>query len=117
MDSCAVGSKFHLLHVTLPNYNPFLTGFHLSSAIKHFVVFFVFGSLMCLLVYSYRSKYTQTGIIAFASAGLYSVTDEVQQYFTPTRYATIEDIAVNVIGVACGIVVVVLLHKLWRRLS
>jgi VanZ family protein len=47
--------------------------------------------------------------LAFALGTLYAASDEVHQAFVPGRMGSLVDVAIDAIGVACGIV-------LWQRL-
>jgi VanZ family protein len=51
-------------------------------------------------------------LISIASAILYGVSDEIHQYFVPSRNADIMDVVANMIGSICG----VYFYHLWRIL-
>ena len=48
--------------------------------------------------------------IAFAAGVLYAVSDEVHQSFVAGRQGSALDVAIDALGVACGVV-------LWQRLA
>ena len=41
--------------------------------------------------------------ISIASATLYGISDEIHQYFVPSRYAEMADVVANTIGSICGV--------------
>ena len=50
-------------------------------------------------------------LISITSATLYGISDEIHQYFVPTRQADIMDVIANTIGSICG----VLLYYWWKN--
>ena len=48
--------------------------------------------------------------ISIASATLYGISDEIHQYFVPSRYAEMADVVANTIGSICG----VYLYHRWK---
>jgi len=62
-----------------------------------------FGVLGALLVRAMRSP-----VLAFALGTLYAVSDEVHQALVPGRMGSPVDVAIDAVGVACGVV-------LWRK--
>ena len=41
--------------------------------------------------------------ISIASAALYGISDEIHQYFVPSRHADVMDVIANTIGSICGV--------------
>jgi VanZ family protein len=49
--------------------------------------------------------------ISMASATLYGISDEIHQYFVPTRHADIMDVIANTIGSVCGVYI----YSRWKN--
>ena len=73
----------------------------LLRKIAHAAEFAVLGALLARAL---RSAWP-----AFALGALYAVSDEVHQAFVPGRQGSVLDVAIDVVGVGCGVV-------LWQRL-
>ena len=70
--------------------------------IAHAAEFAVLGALLARAV--------GTAWLAFALGALYAVSDEVHQSFVPGRQGSALDVAIDVVGVALGVV-------LWQRVA
>lgn len=76
----------------------------ISQDIKHFAEFTVLGILM---INFFIQDIPQPKILAITFATyfsiFYGVFDEVHQHFVPTRYCTIHDMTINMLGSISGI--------------
>ena len=89
---------------TLPNTSPVLgVGITLSQATKHFIEFSILGLLVANVIL--RFNHTPKLNISFSifTAIFYGISDEIHQYFVPTRWCTIEDMLIDSLGVICGV--------------
>ena len=92
-------------------------GYHLLEAVRqqeiyetaslivrklaHFSEFALLGFLVRLLMRSYRLK--RGGLLAWVSATLYAVTDEVHQMFSAGRGPSPVDVGIDSLGAATGV--------------
>ena len=50
-----------------------------------------------------KSNPNKVIFVSIVSAVLYGISDEIHQYFVPSRYADILDVAANTLGSICGV--------------
>lgn len=81
--------------------------------LAHFSEFALLGMLSYLNIIEYTSKRT-IGLSIILSF-IYSITDEVHQYFVPGRYCSIIDIFIDACGAIVGIIFIHLLIKKWKK--
>lgn len=92
------GSELQSLFPFFDNLNP-----------GHIVAYFVLGPLYYLALTKY--KHRRPFMKAFLLCLLFGITDEIHQYFIPTRYPDIYDLARDLLGTGIGLVVVFLVQK------
>ncbi len=82
----------------------------------HFLAYMMLGilSMTALLQYSLKSKRRFAAAILICSC--YAVTDEIHQLFVPGRSCRITDVFIDSCGAAVGILLVMLIYRLWKRL-
>jgi len=85
-------------------------GFLVDSAIKHFVEFSILGIFMAnVFLQLARENVFNRGFLTFsvsvAFSAFYGVLDEVHQSFVPTRYSTILDMLINMMGSIVGVAI------------
>jgi VanZ family protein len=86
---------------SIPDLGTGLGGWDLAlRKIAHAAEYAVLGALLV--------RATGKAGLAFALATIYAVSDEVHQAFVPGRMASVLDIAIDTVGVACGVV-------LWQK--
>ncbi|KAF1085585.1 VanZ like family protein [Sporotomaculum syntrophicum] len=92
------GSELQYLFPLIDNFNP-----------GHLIAYFVLGLLFYLALhrYNHRHPYWQAMLFCF----LYGITDEIHQYFVPTRYPDIYDLARDLLGAGLGLATVYLLKR------
>lgn len=78
----------------------------------HFVAYALLGILFfrAYETLPIKNNYKLLIFISIASATLYGISDEIHQYFVPSRYAEVADVVANTIGSICG----VFLYYRWR---
>ena len=69
----------------------------------HLLVYFVLGYLMISTLKEFRLVDKRTYIFAIILCILYSISDEVHQYFVPGRSAGIVDVAIDTVGASLGV--------------
>jgi VanZ family protein len=83
---------------SIPDLGTGLGGWDLAlRKIAHAAEYAVLGALLL--------RATGKAGLAFALATIYAVSDEVHQAFVPGRLGSVLDVAVDAVGVACGVVV------------
>jgi len=85
-------------------------GFYIDQAIKHFAEFSILGILMANVFWQLTSEITfhkvfVTFFVSSVFSALYGVSDEIHQYFVPTRYCTVFDVLTNIVGSMTGVFV------------
>lgn len=81
----------------------------------HFSEYALLGALSFLHFSRYIDRYKY--IISFIFASLYSITDEIHQYFVPGRTCQLEDIITDSVGALCGLLFCFLLTLIVRKIS
>jgi len=69
-----------------------------QSFIAHFVLYFILGFFFMNFLHFYVKNTIKKILYYFLLIILYSVFDEIHQYFVPGRYFEIIDILTNIIG-------------------
>jgi len=92
-------------------------GFDIDQSIKHFVEFSILGILVANIFWQLTKEITfNRSFVTFSSSSvfsaLYGVSDEIHQYFVPTRYCTTFDILTDIAGSITGVFVFLLCVRL-----
>ena len=74
----------------------------------HFSVYMLMGVAAATAMTCYDVTLLTAGSAAFIICGLYSVTDEVHQYFVPGRSCEARDVLIDSAGALVGIVILLL---------
>lgn len=94
--------------------NAELTFFIRKSA--HFLEYFLLGSLLFSAFYqTFELKKWALTLLASAAGILYAASDEWHQAFVPGRSPRLTDVALDSVGVICGVFGVLLLWLCWQR--
>lgn len=82
----------------------------------HFVAYALLGILFyrAFETLPLKDNYKLLIFISIASATLYGISDEIHQYFVPSRYADMADVVANTIGSICG-VYLYYRWKFWKK--
>lgn len=72
-------------------------GVTLRGALLHLVAYAVLGALV--------RRAGANGAVAVAAATVYGLTDELHQAFVPGRDAAAADVAFDLLGAACGVLI------------
>ena len=92
---------------------------HFWDKLVHFLVYAVLGVLFLIPLAEARlSQVTmgKAGMAVFLSA-LYGAFDEVHQAFTPERTPDVRDLLADALGAALGVVVILLLKVIVKKLG
>ena len=87
--------------------------FDFSDKLLHAMVYAVLGMLLYRAFNSMPKRPTTAGkaLWSIFLTALYGASDEVHQYFVPSRFAELSDFAADAIGGILGVLVAVVLHK------
>ena len=83
----------------------FFFNFVFSAELKHIIMYSILGFLSTLFFSAYlkhRTFLRLTSLSLFTPI-FYGVTDELHQFFVPTRFCTLEDITADSIGSIIGV--------------
>jgi len=71
----------------------------------HMLAYALLGALFCRAYGSLRlgDKFWHLALLSVLSAGLYGISDEIHQYFVPSRSAEVMDAAADFFGAAWGV--------------
>jgi len=91
---------------------------HLFRKFAHFVEYFIFFLLLYRGVRAGRRGFHWSwGLVAWAIAAIYSLSDEFHQTFVPSRGASIWDSLLDSVAALVALLVVFLLYRYHRRAS
>lgn len=85
----------------------------LPAKLAHVAVYSILAALLYFALAPWRWLGWGHPLIAFAGATLYGVSDEFHQSFVPLRTAAWTDVALDALGAALVLLVLVLLRR-WR---
>lgn len=85
--------------------------------LAHFSIYTVVGILMMSLMSIYKIKEVNKVCISLIVGMLYACTDEIHQIFIPERTALITDVLIDTLGVGTGIILVILVSKLIKKMK
>ena len=71
----------------------------------HMLGYALLGALFCRAYGSLRlgGKFWLVALLSVLSTGLYGISDEIHQYFVPSRSADVMDVAADFVGAAWGV--------------
>ncbi len=85
--------------------------------IAHFSIYTVVGLLLMGLMSTYRLKENDRISISLIIGVIYASTDEIHQAFIPERTAQITDVIIDSMGVLLGILCILLVTKLFQKVT
>ncbi len=74
-----------------------------------------FAVLGFLIAFGFFDKFKQHHLLSFGV--IFAVSDEIHQYFVPSRYFDVFDILMDIIGVLMGFISYLLLYKIIHQLK
>jgi len=92
------GNELHTLFPFLNNLNP-----------GHIIAYFVLGPLFYLPLHKYH--YNHPFLKALLLCFFYGLTDEIHQYFIPTRCPDVSDLLRDIFGAGLGLAAVYLVRR------
>lgn len=84
------------------------------SIIYHFAVFFMFAFFLLLTIKKENLDFNAIFITLLISIA-YSFLDEIHQFFTPNRFASLKDVLIDVIGIICGICLIKIIENFNKK--
>jgi len=91
-------------------------GLGVPSSIKHLGEFAILGILMANVMLQ-LSPVMKTIFYSTLFSGSYGVLDEVHQAFVPSRFCTVNDMTVNVLGATVGVAFFLAMLKIIRKIN
>ena len=85
--------------------------------IAHFSIYTVVGFLLMALCSTYKLKEMNRISISLIVGVIYASSDEIHQCFTPGRGPQVTDVIIDTMGVLLGILLIMLVIKLYRKMS
>lgn len=76
--------------------------------LAHFTLFFVLASLYYYFLSAFGNRIEKNALLAFCSAAVYAVTDEIHQYFVPGRTMQLSDLVTDSMGAALAVALIML---------
>lgn len=84
--------------------------------IAHFSIYTVVGILLMALFETYKMQEMNRFSISLILGVIYASSDEIHQYFTPGRGPLITDVIIDTMGVLLGILLVMLVQKIYFKI-
>lgn len=79
-------------------------GIKFEDLIAHACVYSVLGYLICLALFHKRIAVSSGLLWLACTIGvLYGITDEVHQYFIPSRFSSVSDAVADAVGIIIGV--------------
>lgn len=85
--------------------------------LAHFSIYTLLGILIMNYVLTYKRSLYQSGITSLFFGFVYAITDEIHQLFIEGRSCEFRDVCIDTLGVLTGILIVVIITKIYRKLS
>lgn len=90
---------------------------HFVRKLAHFSLYTIVGFLTMSLISTYNLKKSKKIAISQIIGSTYAITDEIHQSFIPGRAASIKDVGIDSLGVIFGVLIVVILAKIVKKLK
>lgn len=88
---------------------------HPIRKLAHFAEYACMGILVFLLWRPWRKPSLRLGLLTIIWVFVSAMGDEIHQYFVPGRYSSLADVCLDTLGGAFGLLVCILLERLYRR--
>lgn len=85
--------------------------------VAHFSIYTVVGLLLMGLMSTYKIKEIDRISISLIIGVIYASADEIHQAFIPARTAQITDVLIDSMGVLLGILCILLITKLFQKVT
>lgn len=95
---------------------PFRFLYHNLRKVAHFSEFALLGAEMTLFLLPYKHMRALCYAVGLACCAAVALLDEGIQYFVPGRAASFVDVGIDTAGAACGMLLLVALAAICRRL-
>lgn len=85
--------------------------------LAHFSIYTLLGMLIMNFMVTFKRSFYQCAITSVFFGFLYACSDEIHQFFIPGRSCEFRDICIDTLGVITGIIIVILITKLYRKIT
>lgn len=92
-------------------------GIIISASVKHVSAYAILGILMSVVIAQVSNKTLSIIFYSSTFSSCYGIFDEIHQYFVPTRYCTLLDMYINIIGSITGVLFYLVLSRYTRWVS
>lgn len=83
----------------------------------HFSIYTLLGVLSMNFALTFETKEYKKAIIVFLFCIFYAITDEIHQFFILGRSCELRDVCIDSLGALTGIVLTVIVTKLYRKIK
>lgn len=83
----------------------------------HFSIYALLGFWIINFALTYRGSDYKKVLWSWIFGTVYAITDEIHQLFIPGRSGEIRDVCIDLLGVLTGILVVVIIMYLYKRIN
>ncbi len=87
----------------------------LIRKLAHFSIYAIGGVITIWHIGTYKISTPKAVLLSQTFGILYATTDEIHQYFVPGRACQLRDVTIDALGVATGIVAVLIIKKMRRE--
>lgn len=88
---------------------------HIIRKIAHFSIYTLVGILLMSLCKTYNLKEFDRFSISLISGLIYASSDEIHQAFVPGRGPMLTDVLIDTSGVTVGILLVIVIFKIYKK--
>lgn len=90
--------------------NPYIRKF------AHYSLYTIGGIFIIISLKQYKNLSEKKKIIISLALGiLYAISDEIHQYYVPGRSAKIQDVYIDTLGIATGVILILTIVKLYNH--
>ena len=83
--------------------------------LAHFSIYTLGGVLIYCFADTFEIKNKFRIMYSILAGFIYSITDELHQYFVPGRSCEIRDICIDTLGIITGVIIVLVIKKIIKR--
>lgn len=87
----------------------------LIRKLAHFSIYAIGGMIIFWHIGTYKISILKAVLLSQTFGILYAITDEIHQYFVPGRACQLRDVTIDTLGVATGIVAMLIINKIRRE--
>lgn len=88
-----------------------------TRKVAHFTLFLLLGMGVSGIMQWRLQKKRHIVVAALILSVLIATADELHQYFSPGRYATLRDVLLDSTGALCGVMIIMLIYSRRKRIK